>query len=315
VPSAPTAALIRVYMRLPAIGAVAPPTIDVVRVLHLAVRNDRSHNAVEAQLALLEVAADVVRDRLLRNDIIHAEDLKESVEALSDSFQEQVLSLLSAGRVKGPQLLGRAGTLLKRCEELTMLKEACAGVQCTEHERVIDNTVEPWMGWINPTVRWLTDGRWLAAPGLSKRYEDPTAYAKTLHQIMTLLTFYWGAGAVWPRCRQKSGELKCNEPLLSMSHAPSRTCTMPISRSKCANLAMWCCPRAAHQDAICASCLRHRQHLLCGPPGSQASTDIYDAVVETELIRREGQVMSALNSRSLQRVSLVTDRPRTLLML
>ena len=296
VPSAPTEALIRVFMRLPAIGAVAPPTVDVVQVLHLAVLNDHRQNAVEKQLALLEVVADVVRDRLLHKDVIHAVNLKESADALSDSFQAHVLNLLSAGRLKGPQLLGRVGTLLKRCEEMTMLKEACAAVPCTAHEGVIDEAVEPWMGWSNATVQWLTDGRWLAAPGLLKHYDDHTAYAKTLHRIMTLLTFYWGAGAVWPRCRHKAGEVRCNEPLLSISHSASRTCKMPLSRSTCSNAAVWCCPRTTHQDAICTSCLRHRQHLLCGPPSAQASTDIYDAVVESELIRREGQVSSVIMS-------------------
>lgn len=70
------------------------------------------------------------------------------------------------------------------------------------------------------------------------------------------------------------------------------------SGMECGSPARWRCSRRNH-DVICSGCLRRAQRVLIGPPGPRASTDIYDAVVERETVRREGvvYVLSALESR------------------
>ena len=58
----------------------------------------------------------------------------------------------------------------------------------------------PWLGWQqNPTLDWLMSGSWHKVDGLKAVYESSEQYAETLLKLWTLLTFYWGSGAVWPR--------------------------------------------------------------------------------------------------------------------
>ena len=108
--------------------------------------------------------------------------------------------------------------------------------------------------------------------------------------MWTALTFYWGSGAVWPRCTHRQHEgggggadaaaNACGEPLLVATQ--SGVC----SKRACGREASWRCIRINH-DFICKHCLWRQQDGLIGAPGVQASTDIYDAVIERETTRRE----------------------------
>ena len=64
------------------------------------------------------------------------------------------------------------------------------------------------------------------------------------------------AGAVWPRCRQQQGETQCNEPLLALTKSNKRMC---IGRLCEKAVAVWCCPRPNHPDALCTRCTRDHQ--------------------------------------------------------
>ncbi len=167
-----------------------------------------------------------------------------------------------------------------------------------------------WTTWrTHPTVGWLTDGAWHQhVPPLRDFY--PTGglqeYAETLLRTWTVLTFYWGTAALWPRCRHK--QLKngqdsfCDEPMLShLNDGRVVACSETISRHGGANIpcgapAVWCCHRHWNQ-AVCERCLGKRQSVLGGagpnPPRTQptgASTDIYNAVVTREESRTVGTV-------------------------
>jgi len=65
----------------------------------------------------------------------------------------------------------------------------------------------------------------------------------------------------------------------------------------CGGNAVWKCFRHNH-DHICKRCLLRQQDALVGNPGPQASTDIYDAVIEREVIRREETVYLLKNVES-----------------
>jgi hypothetical protein len=59
----------------------------------------------------------------------------------------------------------------------------------------------------------------------------------------------------------------------------------------CGAAASWTCARESHfVEALCAQCVRRQQAQLIGGPGPKASTDVYDALVERETLRRDGQV-------------------------
>ena len=83
----------------------------------------------------------------------------------------------------------------------------------------------------------------------------------------------------------------CGEPLLTATN--SGFC----KKSGCNGNAAWKCFRQNH-DHICKRCLLRQQDALVGSPGPQASTDIYDAVIEREVIRREETVYLLKNVES-----------------
>jgi hypothetical protein len=72
-------------------------------------------------------------------------------------------------------------------------------------------------------------------------------------------------------------------------------CSARQGLSPCGRKAQWRCARSSHlSHAICESCLRRQQASILGRSGNSvaaaSSTDIYDAIVEREVSRREGQV-------------------------
>jgi hypothetical protein len=154
------------------------------------------------------------------------------------------------------------------------------------------------------------DSSWHHVPELCSVYEDAAEYAETLLRVWTLLTFYWGSGAVWPKCRHsqqpgRGGGIAeaevCGAPLLC-TVVVGRACCMRIRTSQgtgtCTRAAAWTCHRSGH-DTVCADCLRKSQTALVGRPGVTASTDLYDAQVRKEVTRREGTVfhLAGLHSR------------------
>eukprot|EP01038_Epipyxis_sp_PR26KG_P002142 gene2142-3042_t len=142
---------------------------------------------------------------------------------------------------------------------------------------------------------------WHDPPDLLSRYENSDEYAIGLLRIWTLLSFYWGSGAVWPKCTHRTAGkdvVTCGEPMLCKVEF-SIGCTSKLhSAGYCGKQSSWKCLRRDH-DAYCDECLFKRQLLVVGSPGVHASTDIYDATVTAETSRREGIVyfLSNLASR------------------
>lgn len=166
--------------------------------------------------------------------------------------------------------------------------------------RFVDETTtnlheKPWLGWIHsPTIGWLTSPVWLDFPPLSSTYQTADEYVETLTRVWTALTFYWGAGALWPNCHFKRDENICGQPMLYGCSGSGIFC----SSRNCSSLAKWKCFHYGH-DGICGACLRHKQDDLLGSPSKHASTDVYDGIVTRESCRRDGNVfqISGFQSR------------------
>eukprot|EP00854_Cymbomonas_tetramitiformis_P014114 gene14114-16691_t len=273
-------------------------------------------------LSLLETLLDAVHTRL-SGTAARAHDpvaVVARVAELAQAVRDVAVHILPG--LRDPGSMARAGTLLTRVatevdpyqQELQRAINRAAGVPGSP---ISDGNTDPAVrlaavvagdcatearsGWQHePRLSWLLEGAWLNAPALQARYGCTEEYVETLQSLMTLLTFYWGAGAVWPRCRhrppgQGEGATCCNEPLLAVAAArgkdPERLCgaRLPGGGGTCRQAAVWLCPRRGHTDGMCAKCVRRHQAALSGRPGPHASTDIYDAVVERETSRRDGQ--------------------------
>ena len=145
-------------------------------------------------------------------------------------------------------------------------------------------------------------GSWHQLDGLKAYYESSHEYTEALLKTWTLLTFYWGSGAVWPRCnyKQRNDESSaCGEPLLARTVS-----NMSCRKNGCGSTALWKCFRNNH-DALCGNCLERIQNNLVGAPSPQASTDIYDAVIEREVLRREESIylLKSVESRKPPRIA------------
>jgi len=298
--------LLIVMMMAPAKSALAPPAHDVLHVLSRVVSQP---HAGDGDLSILELVHDVLCKRLLGNiaHVVQPEAALGHVDAISTGFVHKLQKTMR------PDNLLRSGPLMACfAETVASYKDS---LQRVIRSRVVSDAegsaaeAQPWKGWVSePTVGWLMGPDWLRPPELSSQYPDVASYCETLQRLTTLLTFYWGAGAISPRCRhQQPGNAAsdakcCGEPLLTAC-AAGRACTARLpGGGVCNALAVLGCPRGNHPEHLCVPCLRRGQLSLLGNPRQQkapCSTDVYDAVVEREQVRREGHVyvLSQLCSR------------------
>lgn len=166
---------------------------------------------------------------------------------------------------------------------------------------------EVWMGWQGTcTLSWLMEGDFMDVNPLCNHYADMRVYSETMLRMWVMLTFYWGAGAIWPKCVNRKTKHAgsadgnqeidiCGEPLLTLCH--KSTNHIQCRSRNCNNSATWKCHRHDH-DHMCSSCLKKHQNKLIGSPSRECSTDIYDALVDREFVRKESSVVFASNLSS-----------------
>jgi len=300
--------LLIVMMMAPAGSNFVPPAHDVVHVLSRVVLQPPMAKDADGEISVLELVHDVLSKRLLGNEG-HAEQPEAALghlDALLTGFLSRVQKIIRPDTLMrtGP-LMGRFAQTGANYEQALRRVMRSRAAMCAEPEP----NAQPWEGWLRmPTVGWLMSPGWLQPPGLSSQYKDVAEFCETLERLTTLLTFYWGAGAISPRCRhQQPGSeatdaKRCGEPLLTAC-AAGRPCTALLpGGGQCNAPAVLGCPRSFHAQQLCQSCLRRGQMSLMGNPMQQkapCSTDIYDAQVEREQIRRDGHVyvLSQLRSR------------------
>lgn len=284
--------------------------------------NERNRNPVAAEnpyFADLEMILNVVRDRLrgpshlLSAGYLDLEvpEMSNIIKLLSDKFSAITIEVLQ----QFPTDCERMGLLLSRTKDFNdfiqtivslpptaVMKTGGSALMLhnTDNEGEAD-TGNAWLGWRDqPTVGWLMSTKWLHVPELGSRYANANEYAETVLRMWTLLCFYWGAGAVWPKCCHKEGKGSedsiCGQPMLT-SCVHGAHCSSKFNGRPCENSAKWKCCKRNH-DVICERCLYYQQTSLVGNPGLHASTDIYDAVVDRESVRREGSIYIASNLQS-----------------
>lgn len=303
-----SADLVRALLRLPASSAILPPATDILSALIRIVADTvtATPHSKATVVEVLQLVADTVENRLLQ----HEKDVPHGLRATCTQKVGELRKAAHAGLFgvirdlvhseRASSLLGRILALLDRY--VTELRRA--GPQ---HDgEVVDSgetdiVDKPWAGWRSATLSWLLRGMWLAAPQLLREYDNVEAYTETLRQLVTMLTFYWGAGAVFPKCCHRGHDNRpCAQPLCAnVANKRQKACGRPLRNGRtCTEQVQWRCSRHGH-DVACDRCLRQLQQALIDKPGPRASTDVYDAVVERETLRRDGfvYILSQLASR------------------
>jgi hypothetical protein len=297
----PIKALPIAYLLLPAAANISPPPLVVVKVLTLIVNKIKTETSVKNNnsqdfpaVNVLEAVIDTFCLRLNSavSIVQNVVQLLDATTILENSFRQTVPVLMPLY----PDQFERLASVLGRYTEISNFKKKVEKQyeSSSQIETIVESGRTPWTGWQkNVTLDWLMSGGWHHVDGLRAAYASSEEYAEALLKVWCLLTFYWGSGAVWPRCSHKqaaragaaaSQEVNaCGEPLLV-------PCIAGTCRTRgCGKAAVWSCFRPGH-DNICKLCLRRKQDELVGEPSVQASTDLYDAVIERELVRREEAV-------------------------
>jgi hypothetical protein len=340
--------LMRTLLSLPASRKVLPPSSHVLETMLRFVKrispieagsgpNQQINNAFHHSNFIqsrqsgsfedLEAIITILKERL--SEVVTQVPDAELILTLMDDLKTSYTLAVASSITKNPQDVTKLSSLYMKLHEFDRYKEALErraevlntikgsmNGEAFEGTDVV-GTIEPWMGWLrSPSLGWLMSGHWLIVHDLQSVYATSDDYVKTLTRLWTLLTFYWGAAAVWPHCmhRQTNGPGNediqlCGEPLLEAA-TNHQTCTCMRSGGNhggnqfCGKPAVWKCHRPYH-DAVCARCLQRRQEGLIGPPGIAASTDIYDGVIDRETSRREGMVylISQLQSRKPPKIA------------
>ena len=297
--------LISTLLSLPASATMLPPTADIIPVL---IKTSKATNLMNSRqeseaLNMLEMVVDCVCNRMRHSNHQGSSISIELVNDLSDSLRRSISSWIT----RGTKQLKRCAAILSSIESGVELcrTEVIAAIKAGPSESlgiidVASSNLHVWKGWQRPKLCWLLEGSfaWLQAPQLQKKYESIEDYADTLQRMMTMLTFYWGAGAVWPKCRKSDhaeSDKCCNQPILSQVRDSSKLkcCSRLSDGTNCTNHAHWQCPLTSHLYGFCNRCVRKDFKCQTGKPThvrNGASTDIYDAEVEYEQTRRDGQV-------------------------
>lgn len=274
---------------MPATAQATPPAEHILVVISriLDQLNTESGEA-ESVLKIAETVVEIVKMRLTSGPV---EDLTQMLQTF-DRVLERLAQVCGQLMAKIPALMTRILDILNARERLKTLKlqlKELANVPIVGIQR------EPEGGrteWANATVAWLAKAPWLRAPELALSYETSDQYAETLLQLWTMLTFYWGATALHPKCMFKTRDFPCGQPLFADPEGGS--CYYCHASSVAV-----ACPNKRHGFGVCSRCFNNVQRALLGPPGPGASTDVYDARVQRESIRSDGDclVLSGVKSR------------------
>jgi hypothetical protein len=267
-----------------------PAIDDVVNVLCITVSKISEKDRPDDVARWLESVVDIIRDRLVgkMKEIVDTSGIDTSLESLLTNFKNRAQYL-------SVTLFDRYVAILIRVKEIEQYKEEVKKhATCATSFREVEDEV--LSSWSTPSVGWLMSGSWHKVPPLQSHYKDAAEYASTLEKVWTLLTFYWGAAALWPKCTHTDrggGEDKCcGEPMLQISSSRTHDCcSNKRGGVQCTRPSAWKCHKY-HHDHICTPCLVQKQELLIGPPGRLCSTDIYDATVTRETTRRDGSIFT-----------------------
>lgn len=313
----PPGLLLSALLKMPAIKVILPPLPVVIEVMRqVALFVSRQSLLKLDDFTALQSIVNTISDRIGDHAVGAAgntEILVAKLAEIRDLYDETMMRFLGDRKYNLDDKRAFR-TALGRTADIENFMVKVQNIQTHDvdaHEEAGADDDKPWMDWItNPRVGWLMSGSWQDIPELLSTYNDADEYAETLLRIWTSLTFYWGAGAVWPRCCHSQGgkgqdqDSACATPLMTRATGSGFQCSSKIHGERCPNMADWKCFRYAH-DAICSRCLRLKQDSIAGAPSTRSSTDIYDGLVWRETNRREGTVffVSSLESRKPPKIA------------
>ena len=96
-------------------------------------------------------------------------------------------------------------------EELTKLSSSESHLSSQElapaqYLSPLHSTLPDHEQWTRPTLAWLLSPTWRnTVTSLDKSYASSEEYFLALLRLWSLLAFYWGAGALTPRCMHRQG--------------------------------------------------------------------------------------------------------------
>lgn len=204
------------------------------------------------------------------------------IEGERASLEKTVMSKIE-GKIENFNLAKEYTDVLTKFKnvlnELKMILET-AGIQSNTVFQAHDAGIDSW--YVNPTVKWLTQSgsdSWFQNMRLKEQYVSCEDYVLVLRTLWSYLTFYWGRGALWPKCKELDQRGKvCNSPLFSIPKGSSH-----CNRRNCTGIGEWTCPVFQHKYSLCNKCVESKvANCLCGNERDQnqeTSTDVYDATV------------------------------------
>lgn len=167
----------------------------------------------------LELVVDVIQKRLQAGiSTVHRAHNYEAVAAsltkLDQSFKH-VLSQIDdsdSSLFKRTQQLRYCRVYMREYrEELTKLSSSESHLSSQElapaqYLSPLHSTLPDHEQWTRPTLAWLLSPTWRnTVTSLDKSYASSEEYFLALLRLWSLLAFYWGAGALTPRCMHRQG--------------------------------------------------------------------------------------------------------------
>ncbi|OQR96792.1 hypothetical protein THRCLA_21982 [Thraustotheca clavata] len=127
-------------------------------------------------------------------------------------------------------------------------------------------------------------------------YSSREEYFETIEKLWTAMTFCDGNSALNPKCP----EPQCNQVLWPVASGDGRA---RCWTRECERSVALLCSHRMHNKGLCGTCASRYRKALMGPPGSKASTHIYDTKVKN--IGSDGRIfLEDLQSRRPPQVAI-----------
>ena len=279
---------LQTYLKLPDEERFAPKAENLLQVVDAYLKQPR----VDLQIIL-----NIFQQRLSRHSSLQTIDDKMKIECGLRDMESTVRDLFRNAEMfdKLVEISTQIKEYKVKISSLVIKSSLKSASSLSPNE-----TTKPMFGWLeNSTVGWLASGCIIGGPTLKKHYKSVNDYVLSVQSVWTMLTFYWGTAALWPRCRckQSQNDMACGKPLLSQHKRNGGHCSMKIQTvngkmTTCDAPATWKCGFRGH-DSICDRCVDKHQELILGPRGSrEASTDIYDGEVTRTHLQMDSAVLT-----------------------
>jgi hypothetical protein len=284
--------LLGAYLRFPDQSGYAPNPLLVVEILCLLLSRS-------ADLCDLELTHDVIKDRLTRSSstgkLTDKVFLVTALNRLQSLVEDTSRRLFQSPGLDFNNLIKISSNLRNHLSNYELIVHSLDG---DETKLSVADPILQWSA--SPTLQWLLNGSLYQASALKPCYSDAEDYVTTIRKVWTMLTFYWGTAAFWPKCTCQSHSKTCGTPILTWINTRGTLfCTKRGHKNQevCGKPALWRCMRRGH-DAICQSCLMIRQKNFMGPSSANSCTDIYDATIFGSHIYGDSLVLDIFDTLS-----------------